>query len=71
MMMALMVLIPLVLIVWAMLTLGVRTSPAPAMLGRTPEIVADRPLDAVRARYLRGEIDRDEYEWRVLDVLTR
>ena len=68
--MTLTALVSMALIVAAMLALGARTTSARATVGPTTDRKADRTLDAVRQRYLCGEIDRDEYEWRVLELLT-
>jgi uncharacterized membrane protein len=70
MVMTLTAIISLVLIAAAMAALIVRTVPTPATVGHTPDAGGTRSLSTVRESYLRGEIDRDEYEWRVLELLT-
>lgn len=68
--MMLMLFIPLVLVAWFVMALALRTEPdAAATVSAKPRL--DAGLDVLRERYVRGEIDRDEYQWRALEFLTR
>jgi uncharacterized membrane protein len=68
--MMLMLFIPLVLVAWVVTAVSLKPA-APAVAGGAAvEPKRDLGIDVLRERYVRGEIDRDEYQWRVLELLT-
>lgn len=69
--MTLVYLIPLVLVAWVLVAVSLKPPTAAVAGGTAVEPQRDAGIDALRDRYVRGEIDRDEYQWRVLELLTK
>jgi len=70
-MMGLFMIIPVIIIVWLLVDLGRGPgwfNSGPHNYPQTPTF-QDTPLEILKKRYARGEIDREEYESRKQDLL--
>lgn len=70
--MGLFMIIPVIILIWLLVDLGRGPGwfhSGPPGYQNTPAL-PDTPLEILKKRYARGEIDREEYESRKRDLMT-